>query len=102
MPESLSALWTSDALGGTIDAGPYVAGDRIVLASRGTVFAFDVDDGTRVPPSAGGTGFPYVLTSQYGGDPLFTAAGGFLYFADGTSIVALRLGDGTPSATWSS
>lgn len=102
--EEPSIAWTSTTAFTGLEEPPVAAGDRLVVVASGTVFVLDAYSGTPVGTCDGvlEQHFPYSMTSFEGGRAHPVASGGNLYFADGASIVALRLADGVPLTGWTS
>lgn len=102
-PEQLQPIWRFPATYGRLSDTQQLiaAGDRILGVALGTIFSIDIFRGRQPQPDVKGTkpGFPYSLRDKYTGDPCVTAAGGNVYFMDGTKLIALRLSDGLPMMT---
>ncbi len=102
--ETLTPAWTFPGTYGPLTQKLVVAGDRLIGVAEATIFAVDIYTG-----KAAQTGLPahpswlYSLDPEkafYGGDPQVTTAEGIVYLMEGDFLVALRLADGIPLATW--
>ncbi len=98
-PERLDELWRFAGYGPLPPHQPLVpAGDRLIGVTGGTLFAIDIFHGKEPAPNVRSPeqGFPYTFKSSFGDDPYVCAAGGVVYFMDGSELTALRLSDGQP------